>query len=128
VVKGELAISWVTVLRLEVGAIPKRANRSGAGVVWAENCRMSKARVVFEMEAEGGANRRAMNERERVAAHGSGGRENVHRVVDPDRNPWTLVVIIHEEAVNQFLGMAYFGGVFSGSEVSIRAMDYILEN
>jgi hypothetical protein len=50
-----------------------------------------------------------------VAAHGGGGRENVRRVVDPNRNPWMLVVIIHEEAVNQFLGMAYFGGVFSGS-------------
>jgi hypothetical protein len=33
VVRGELAVSWVTVLRLEVGAIPKRANRAGAGVV-----------------------------------------------------------------------------------------------
>jgi hypothetical protein len=35
-------------------------------------------------------------------------------------------VIIHEEAINQFLGMAYFKGVFSGGEVSVKAMDYIL--
>jgi hypothetical protein len=80
------------------------------------------------MEAEGLVDRWADNGRERVAAQGSGGRENVRRVVDPNRNPRTLVVIIHEEAVNQFPGMAYFGGVFSGSEVSIRAMDYIPEN
>jgi hypothetical protein len=115
------------VLRLEVGAIPKRANRLGVGV-WAGNCRMSNARVVFEIEAEGRANRWAVNKGERVAAQGGGGRENIRCVVDPDRNPRTLVVIIHEEAVNQFPGMAYFGGVFSRSEVSIRAMDYIPEN
>jgi hypothetical protein len=48
-------------------------------------------------------------------------------VLDPDRNPRTLVVIIHEEAINQFPRMAYFGGVFSGREVSVRAMDYTPE-
>jgi hypothetical protein len=48
-------------------------------------------------------------------------------VLEPDRNLWTLVVIIHEETINQFLGMASFGGVFSGGEVSVRAMDYIPE-
>jgi hypothetical protein len=53
---------------------------------------MSDARVVFEMEAEGGANRWAVNERERVAAQGGGGRENVRHVVDPNINPRTLVV------------------------------------
>jgi DNA repair photolyase len=37
------------------------------------------------------------------------------------------VLIIHEEAVNQFLGMAYFKGVHSGMEVSVKAMDYIIE-
>ena len=39
-----------------------------------------------------------------------------------------MVVIIHEEAVNQFSGMAYFGGVFSEGEVSVRAIDYIPED
>jgi hypothetical protein len=53
---------------------------------------------------------------------------NPSRVLEPDRNPRTLVVIIHEEAINQFLGITYFGGVFSEGEVSVRAMDYILEN
>jgi hypothetical protein len=48
-------------------------------------------------------------------------------VLEPDRNPRTVVVIIHEEAINQFLGMAYFGGVFSGGEISVRAMNYIQE-
>ena len=36
-------------------------------------------------------------------------------------------MIIHEEAINQFQGMAYFGGVISGREVSVKAMDYIPE-
>lgn len=51
----------------------------------------------------------------------------MRRVLDPDRHPWTVVVIIHEEAISQFLGMAYFGGVFIGGEVSVRAMNYIQE-
>jgi hypothetical protein len=33
VVGGELAISWVMVLRVEVGAIPRRANNLCASVV-----------------------------------------------------------------------------------------------
>jgi hypothetical protein len=53
---------------------------------------------------------------------------NPRWVLEPDRNPCTLVVIIHEEAVNQFPGMAYFGGVFSEGEVSVKAMDYIPED
>jgi hypothetical protein len=52
------------------------------------------------MEVKGRANRWAENERERVAAHGDGGRESVRWVLDPEKNPRTLVVIIHEEAVN----------------------------
>jgi hypothetical protein len=88
---------------------------------------MSNARVVFEMDVEGRANQTTKNERERAESHGSGERESGRRVLDPDRNPRTSVVIIHEKTINQFLGMAYFGGVFSGGEVSIRAMDYIPE-
>jgi hypothetical protein len=38
---------------------------------------------------------------------------NLLWMLELDRNPRTLVVIIHE-AINQFLKMAYFGGVFSG--------------
>jgi hypothetical protein len=51
----------------------------------------------------------------------------VRRVLDPNRNPRMLVVIIYEEAINQFPGVAYFGGMFSGGEVSVRAMNYIHE-
>jgi hypothetical protein len=79
------------------------------------------------MEVEGSANQRVEIERERVASRGGGESKNVRRVLDPNRNPQTLVVIIHEEAVNQFPRMAYFRGVFSGGEISVRAMDYIPE-
>jgi hypothetical protein len=56
------------------------------------------------------------------------GEGSFRRVLDPDRNPHTMVVIIHEEAINQYPGMAYYGGIFSGGEASVRAIDYILEN
>jgi hypothetical protein len=55
VVGGELAISWVRVLRVEGGAIPVKANSLCASGVCAGNCKMSNARVVSEMEAEGRA-------------------------------------------------------------------------
>jgi hypothetical protein len=32
---------------------------------------------------------------------------NSRWVLELERNPWMLVVIIHKEAINQFLGMAY---------------------
>jgi hypothetical protein len=88
---------------------------------------MSNARVLLEMSADG-----------EVVPTGRGGRGmltlrfvevwNPRWVLEPDRNPRILVVIIHEEAVNQFPGMAYFGGVFSEGGVSVRARDYIPEN
>jgi hypothetical protein len=88
---------------------------------------MSNAMMLLEMSADG-----------EVVPTGRGGRgmstlwfaeeRNPHRVLEPDRNPRTLVVIIHEEAINQFPGMPYFGGVFSEGEVSVRAMDYIPED
>jgi hypothetical protein len=115
------------VLRVEGGAISKRANRPFAGGVWIGSYRMSNARVVSEMEGGGWTNHIGKSERERVAARGGGERKNVRRVLEPDRNPRTLVVIIHEEAINQFPGMAYFGGVFNGRKVSVRAMNYIPE-
>jgi hypothetical protein len=33
------------------------------------------------------------------------------------------VIIVHEEAINQLPGLAYYGGVFSGREVSVRALE-----
>jgi hypothetical protein len=37
VVGGELAILWIMVLRVEVGAISIRANKLCASVMWAKN-------------------------------------------------------------------------------------------
>ena len=102
-VGGELAISWVTVLRVEVGTIPIRANSLCASIVRAGNCKMS-ARVVFEMEAEGCVNQIAENKRERMVPRGGGERENVRRVLDPDRNPRTLVVLFMRKQSINFQG------------------------
>jgi hypothetical protein len=49
------------------------------------------------------------------------------RVWERDRTPHTLVLVLHEEAVNHHPGMAYFGGIFGDGEVSVRALDYIPE-
>jgi hypothetical protein len=38
------------------------------------------------------------------------------------------VIVSHEEVVNQFLGMAYYGGVFSGRGVCVRAMEHVPEH
>jgi hypothetical protein len=48
--------------------------------------------------------------------------------LDLDRTPCTLVLVIHEEAINQHPRMAYFGGIFSDGKVSVRALDYIPEH
>jgi hypothetical protein len=53
---------------------------------------------------------------------GGGG---ARQVLEPDRSPRTLVIIVHKEGVNQFPWMAYYGGVFSGKEVGVRALDFI---
>jgi hypothetical protein len=37
------------------------------------------------------------------------------------------MLVIHEEAVNQHLGLAYFGGIFSDGKASVRALDCIPE-
>jgi hypothetical protein len=74
-VGGELAISWVRMLRVEGGPIPVRANSSCASGMCAGNCKMSNAQVVSEMEAEGRANQMAKNKRERVAPCGGEERE-----------------------------------------------------
>jgi hypothetical protein len=38
-----------------------------------------------------------------------------------------VVIIVHEEAINQFPGMTDYGGVFSRRGESVRALDFILE-
>jgi hypothetical protein len=93
-------------------------------LVCAGKQRMSNTRIMVEMEAS-----RLAAPVARRRGGGQSGQNNVEegntrQVLDPDRNPWTLVVIIHEEAINQFSGMVYFGGVFSEGEVNVRAMNY----
>jgi hypothetical protein len=51
------------------------------------------------------------------------GETETRQVLELDRTPWTLVIIVHEEAINQFPRLAYYGGVFSGREVSVRALE-----
>ena len=49
-------------------------------------------------------------------------------ILEPDKALFTLVLIVHEEVVNQYPSMAYFGGIFSGGKMNVKAMDYILEH
>jgi hypothetical protein len=50
------------------------------------------------------------------------------RILDSNQTPRTLVLVIYEEVVNQHPRMVYFAGIFSDGEVSVRALDYILEH
>jgi hypothetical protein len=94
---------------------------------------MSNARVGMEMKTEGwpacatrvggGAYLPKMEEGARmVSQHGGGG--SARQVLELDRMPRTLVIVLHEEADNQFPGMAYYGGVFSREELSVRAINF----
>jgi hypothetical protein len=54
-----------------------------------------------------------------------GGGPSVGRVLDVgDRTARTIVFVLHEETVNQYPGMAFFGGVFAEEGVSVRAMEH----
>jgi hypothetical protein len=62
---------------------------------------------------------------------GEGGRVSsghARQVLELDRAPRTLVIIIDDEAVNQFPEMAYYSGVFSGRELSVRALSFVAED
>jgi hypothetical protein len=105
---------------------PKRANKCGASGVVGKGV-MSNARVIFGREGQVHAGR-STSGGGNMSGVRWGAEEGVPRqVLEVDRNPRTLVVIIHEEEVNHFPGMAYFGGVFSGGEVSVWALEYIPE-
>jgi hypothetical protein len=41
-----------------------------------------------------------------------------------DRTARTIVFVLHEEIVNQFLDMAFYRGVFTRRGVSVRAMEH----
>jgi hypothetical protein len=57
-----------------------------------------------------------------------GGRLSSGRVLNGlDRTPHTIMFILHEEDVNQFPMMAFFGGMFSEAEVSVHALDHVVE-
>jgi hypothetical protein len=57
-----------------------------------------------------------------------GGRPSSGQVLDVgDRTARTIVFVLHEEIVNQYLGMAFYGGVFIEGGVSVRAMEYGVE-
>jgi hypothetical protein len=54
-----------------------------------------------------------------------GGGPSARRVLDVgDRTARTIVFVLHEEAVNQYPGMTFYGGVFAEEGVSVRAMDH----
>jgi hypothetical protein len=54
-----------------------------------------------------------------------GGRPSTGRVLDVgDRTARTIVFVFHEEIVNQYPGMAFYGGMFSEAGVSMRAMEH----
>ena len=49
------------------------------------------------------------------------------RVLDPNQTLHTLVLVLHNEVINQHLDMAYFEGIFNDEKVNIRTLDYIPE-
>ena len=76
--------------------------------------------------------RRIWMERDGIPASGqtaaparAGGGPSIRRVLDVgDRTARTIVFVLHEEIVNQYLGMAFYGGVFVEAGVSARAMEH----
>ena len=41
-----------------------------------------------------------------------------------DRTTRTIVFVLHEETMNQYLGMAFYEGVFSEAGVSVQAIEH----
>jgi hypothetical protein len=88
---------------------------------------MSNARMGFEVGFGGQAASARRTEEGIRLLNNSGGDGGARQVLEPNRTPRTLVIVLHEEAINQFPGMAYYGRVFSGGEVSVRAMEIVME-
>jgi hypothetical protein len=79
---------------------------------------VSPGRVSMEREGRPPSGRSEVPVRE-------GGRPSSGLVLDVgDRTARTIVFVLHEETVNQFPGMAFYGGVFTEGEVSVRAMEH----
>jgi hypothetical protein len=54
-----------------------------------------------------------------------GGGPSTGRVLDiGNRTAHTIVFVLHEETVNQYLWMAFYGGVFSEAGVNVWAMEH----
>jgi hypothetical protein len=55
-----------------------------------------------------------------------GGGPSTGRVLDVgDKTTRTIVFVLHEETMNQYPRMAFYGGVFAeGGGVSVRAMEH----
>jgi hypothetical protein len=72
------------------------------------------------MEREGGPTSR----RSEVPVR-EGGRPSLRLVLDVgDRTTQTIVFVLHEETMIQFLGMVFYGGVFTEGGVSVRVMEH----
>jgi hypothetical protein len=72
------------------------------------------------MEREGGPTSR----RSEVPVW-KGGRPSSGLVLDVgDKRAQTIVFVLHEKTVNQFPGMAFYGGVFTEGGLSMRAMEH----
>jgi hypothetical protein len=55
----------------------------------------------------------------------AGRRKTKFRTNVGDRTARTIVFVLHEETVNQFPGMVFYGGVFTeGGRVSVPAMEH----
>jgi hypothetical protein len=55
-------------------------------------------------------------------------RPNSRQVLDVgDRTARTILFVLHEEIVNQYPGMAFYGGIFTEGGVSVRALEYGVE-
>lgn len=99
---------------------------AGKGVMANVRGRFEKrpdGQVVFITRVEEGArpSREEGGGRPIRQQEGGGG---TRQVLEPDWIPQTLVIVLHKEAVNQYPGMAYYEGVFSGRELSVRAINF----
>jgi hypothetical protein len=73
----------------------------------------------------GGLGERVPGERPPVSA--VGGPSSGRVLNGMDRVPRTIVFILYEEEVNMFPGMAFYGRMFTESEVSVRALEHRAE-
>ena len=67
----------------------------------------------------------AFASRRAIAPVQEGGGPSSRQVLDVgDRTTRTIVFVLHEEIVNQYPRMAFYGGVFAEVGMSVRAMEH----